>query len=245
MEIFDSTLRVVDSGEKAEEQQVDRVSSSCSASQKRHSPLQRMKPWSGVYEDQLLIIMVLRPFRLLANPVICWAFIVIAFAQTWNVVVSLVLAQVFTPPPYSLDSAHIGYLSTGPIVAGLISCVACGFITDKIALVMSKRNNGIFEPEFRLLVILISPIFSTVGYFLFGQLSDEGRSPALISFVWGLAFVSAQVISAATGSYLVDAYRELDVQIFVLSMSVKNFLFFGASCKSASFLSIRSRSPKP
>lgn len=198
----------------------------------RHSFLYRIKPWSGVYDDEALVKMMLQPFYLIANPIVCWAVLINGFAQLWNVVVSLVLAQIFSPPPYSMNPAQIGYLNTGPIVAGITSCLVCGFASDWMALVFSRRNNGIFEPEFRLLLVLVAPVFSTLGFFLFGHLAEEGKSPILISFVWGLDFVSTQVIGTATGSYLVDAYRDDDVHIFVLSMSVKNFLFFGFSCKS-------------
>ncbi|KAF7544648.1 hypothetical protein G7Z17_g9780 [Cylindrodendrum hubeiense] len=219
---------VVDSQEKTEIRQVENASSSSDAAQ-RMSFLKRMKPCSGVYSEEPLYKMVLQPFYLIANPVVCWAVLINGFAQLWNVVVSLVLAQIFSPPPYSMDSAQLGYLNTGPILGGIIACLACAVVSDRLALMISRKNNGIFEPEFRLLLVLVAPVFSSLGFFLFGYLAEEGKSPVLISFVWGLAFVSTQVIGTATGSYLVDAYRDVDVHIFVLSMSVKNFFFFGFS----------------
>ncbi|KAK7409635.1 hypothetical protein QQX98_008150 [Neonectria punicea] len=206
-----------------------RLTSSINAAERRDPVLRRMRPCSGVFDDRSLLKITLQPFYLIANPVVCWAVVLNGFAQLWNVVVSFALAQIFSPPPYLMDSARLGYLNTGPIVAGLVSSLVCGLVSDHIAVFISKRNNGVFEPEFRLLLLLIAPIFSSVGFFLFSKLAEEGKSPILISFVWGLAFVSTQVIGTATGGYLVDAYREVDVHIFVLSMSAKNLMFFGFS----------------
>ncbi|KPM39823.1 hypothetical protein AK830_g6737 [Neonectria ditissima] len=219
----------VHSPEKVELQQLETVPSSIDTTKRRESFLQRIKPWSRVYDERSLLKMTLQPFYLIANPIVCWAIIINGFAQLWNVVVSFALAQIFSPPPYLMNSAQIGYLNTGPIVAGLVSSLVCGLVSDHMAVVISRRNNGIFEPEFRLLLLLIAPIFSSLGFFLFGRFAEEGKSPIIVSFVWGLAFVSTQVIGTATGSYLVDAYREVDVHIFVLSMSVKNLMFFGFS----------------
>lgn len=223
---------VTDSQEKAEVRQLENIPSSSDVDGRRDSFLQRMKPFSGIYDDKSLLKMTLQPFYLIANPIVIWAVLINGFGQLWNVVISLVLAQIFSPPPYLMDSAQLGYLNTGPILAGLISCLVCGVVSDHMVLFISRRNNGIYEPEFRLLLVVVAPIFSTVGFFLFGYLAEQGKSPILISFVWGLAFVSTQVVGTATSSYLVDAYREVDVHIFVLSMSVKNFFFFGFSCKS-------------
>ncbi|KAI0144751.1 hypothetical protein BJ166DRAFT_77397 [Pestalotiopsis sp. NC0098] len=197
----------------------------------RDSFLVRLKPCRAVFDKTPIFTILLRPLLLLANPVITWAVIAAAFGQLWNVVISIVLAQIFSAPSYSLDTARLGYINTGPIVAGIVSCLACGLLSDSFALFMSRKNHGIYEPEFRLSLMILSPIFSSIGYFLFGYLSANGSSPVLLSFVWGIGFVSAQVISTAVSTYLVDAYRDVDVDIFVLSMSVKNLLFLGFSCE--------------
>lgn len=157
----------------------------------RDSFLVRLKLCRAVFDKPPIFTILLRPLLLLANPVIAWAVIMAAFGQLWNVVISIVLAQIFSAPPYSLDMARLGYINTGPIVAGIVSCLACGFLSDSFALFMSRKNRGILDPEFRLSLMILSPVFSSIGYFLFGYLSANGRSPVLLSFVWGIGFVSA------------------------------------------------------
>jgi hypothetical protein len=197
----------------------------------RDSFVKRMKPYSGTYSDGSFISMILRPFFVLINPVVTWAIFVIAFSQLWIVCISFMIAQLFGQPPYSLGTAEIGYISAGPMIGGFVGCVLCGLASDPLARWISRRNKGIYEPEFRLLLIAAVPIFCVPGYFLFGQLAAEGKSPVIMATLWGIVFVSVQIAAVATGSYLVDAFRNISVEVFIISMCFKNFLFFGFSCK--------------
>lgn len=49
--------------------------------------------------------------------------------------------------------------------------------------------------------------------------------------VYGLCFVTVQMVGVSTGAYLVDAFREISVEIFIISMAFKNFIFFAFTCK--------------
>lgn len=204
---------------------------SSSASKPRDSMLKRIKPWSTTYSDEPLIKLILRPAYTMFNPAVLWAIVIICFSQLWNVVINLLVAQLFAVPPYNLNTAQIGYIFTGPIICGLIGCAICGLTSDPICRFMAKRNGGIYEPEFRLTLMILSPIFCALGYFLFGKLVVEEASIVVISLIWGLAFISVQICSNAAGSYLVDAFREISVECFIISMAFKSFIFFGFSCK--------------
>lgn len=87
------------------------------------------------------------------------------------------------------------------------------------------------EPEFRLVLIIGVLVPSTIGFFLFGNLAGDGKSPASVSVAWGVAVVAPQFMSVAVGTYVVDAYRPLAQEIFIIAMVLKNFLFFGFSCE--------------
>ena len=208
------------------------ITSGTGSSAVRDSFLKRMKPWSTTYSNESLLQLIFRPFYILLNPVILWAVLLISFFQLWNVVINFMLAQLFGPPPYLLDTAQLGYLAGGPMVFGFITCVAFGALSDRIAKWASMRNGGVYEPEFRLFTMLLAPILSTVGYFCFGPFAAEGKSPVIMSVLWGVGFASCVVVTASLGNYLVDAYRNVSIEVFVVSMSIKNFMFFGFSCKS-------------
>lgn len=168
----------------------------------RESYLSRLKPFHGSFSDESLIKMIIRPFFLLINPVVAWSILIVSFCSVWVIGISLVIAQIFSAPPYLLNTAQLGYIAFGPVVGGSIGCILCGALSDPVARWMTRRNNGIYEPEFRLPLMLLLPIVSTIGYFLFGNLITEGKSPVGAAAMWGVVFVSVQVAAVSTGTSL-------------------------------------------
>ncbi|KAK5230381.1 hypothetical protein LTR47_007797 [Exophiala xenobiotica] len=95
--------------------------------------------------------------------------------------------------------------------------------------VLTMAFTTLCEPEFRLVLIIGVLVPSAIGFFLFGNLAGEGKSPTSVSVAWGVAVVAPQFMSVVVGTYIVDAYRSLAQEIFIIAMVLKNFLFFGFS----------------
>ncbi|KPM34784.1 hypothetical protein AK830_g11791 [Neonectria ditissima] len=197
--------------------------------------------------------MLTRLFFIWINPAVTWSILMVSFCSVWVIGISLVIAQIFSAPPYLLNTAQLGYIAFGPVISGSIGCIICGALSDPVARWMTKRNNGIYEPEFRLPLMLLLPFVSTIGYFLFGNLITEGKSPVAAAAMWGIVssralepaaflvvFFSVQVAAVSTGAYIVDSFRDISVEAFIISMTVKNFLWFGFS-----FVAKDSRSSNP
>jgi hypothetical protein len=212
--------KIPETGLAAEENPVPRISFA-----------KRLLPFSGTYSSDNILLMLIRPFTILANPAVIWSTLILSITTAWFIVISFVIAQIFSYPPYLLDSAHIGYMSAGPCIGGLLGSIACGLVSDPIVVALSKLNKGVYEPEFRLVLLIPFIIFSSIGFFCFGNLVVLGYSPVVISVVWGLAVVAQQFLSVVVGTYMIDAYRQISVEVFIIGMVVKNFLFFGLSCK--------------
>lgn len=193
----------------------------------RKSYAKRLALFSGRYTDESFIKLMLAPFIVCRNPAALWSVITLSVATAWQVVVSFVLAQVFTPPPYELSTAEIGYIYVGPVVGALIGAVICGLISDRISEMCAVKNKGIYEPEFRLFLIVGMAFFMGLGFFLFGNMIEAGKSPVIAGVTWGLAFVGFQFCSTAAGTYIVDGFKDTSVEIFIIGMIFKNFLFFG------------------
>jgi hypothetical protein len=190
-----------------------------------------MLPVNGTYTDESIIKMVVRPFFILLNPAVVWAVVLIAFPTLWLVGISFVIAQIFSAPPYLLNTTDLGYLSAGPVVGGTLGCILCGWISDPIVKYISRRNNGTYEPEFRLVIMVFATLCSVIGYFLFGNLIVQGKSAVGIAAIWAIMVASVQFVTVAVGSYMVDAFRNISIEVFIISMITKNFLFYGFSCE--------------
>lgn len=122
-------------------------------------------------------------------------------------------------------------MSAGPAVGGLLGSIAAGAMSDPIIEWASRRNKGVYEPEFRLMLIIPALITSAIGYFPFGYLAEVNKGPVIMSTLWGISAAGLQFIMTAVGAYMVDSYHDINIEIFIITMVVKNFLFFGFSCR--------------
>lgn len=211
---------------------LDRITTTASSTQLTREPfLHRMRLFHGSFSNESYWKILIRPFFCLINPAVLWSTLVIAFTTLWVIGIAFLVAEIYAPPPFLLNAAEIGYISAGPVVGGLLGCVICGSISDPIARYLTSKNNGIYEPEFRLPIMVGVPVTCSIGYFLLGKLLSEGAGPVVASVLWGLVFISVQVVAVSTGAYIVDAYRDISVDIFIIAMSVKNFIWFGFTCQ--------------
>jgi hypothetical protein len=197
----------------------------------RETLFRRMSPYHGVFSPVPLWKMIVTPFLIVVNPAVIWACLTIAFPVLWLIGISLVVAQIFSAPPYLLTPAQVGYLNAGPVVLGSISSIIAGVTSDWSAKWFSRRNHGTYEPEFRLFGIIGLVTCAGLGYFLFGYLVQIRASVVSISVMYGITLCGAQFATVCVGTYMVDAYRGLSVDVFITTMVFKNFLFYGFTSK--------------
>ena len=192
--------------------------------------VQRMAVFNGRFSDESVVKLVLTPFVVCLNPVILWAIVVQGTGVMWYVGFAYVVAQLFVVPPYLLTAAQVGYVYVGPFVLGLLSCIFLATVSDPVIKSISKRNKGIYEPEFRLALFPIGIVLATVGYFGIGNFYAASiGSYYLTSVMYGLIACALSFQMICVNTYCVDAYRTISTEIFIASMTYKNFFFYGLS----------------
>lgn len=189
--------------------------------------VKRLAFFSGRYTEESWLSLIVAPFTICIHPAVLWSIVTISFATAWQVVISFVLSQIFSAPPFLHSTAQIGYIYTGPVVGALIGAIICGMLSDRIAEICVRKNNGIYEPEFRLFLVVGMAFFMCLGFFLFGNFIEAGKSPVIAVVTWGLSPVGFQFCSTEMGTYMVDGYQEISIEVFIIGGIFKNFLFFG------------------
>ncbi|KAJ5377207.1 uncharacterized protein N7496_004616 [Penicillium cataractarum] len=189
---------------------------------------QEMAIYTGTYSEESFIKLLLGPFLCLTNLFALWTVVITGVITSTYVAISYIVAQIFSPPPYSLSTAQVGYLSTGPFLGGVIGCTLVAQTSDRLTIWMAKRNNGIYEPEFRLPLIIFAFI-CTGGLFGFGVVAQAQGNVYLIDFMWGMTLVGIAFAVGPCSAYAIDAFRDMSNEIFVANVMFKNFLFFGYS----------------
>ena len=102
-----------------------------------------------------------------------------------------------------------------------------GLLSDSLCRIMTKANNGIFEPEFRIVLVVFQLIGAAIGMFPFGVSADQNWSYYISIVLFGFVTFALIMGATATGTYIVDAHHDMAVEAFVCITLFKNFVSFG------------------
>ncbi|KAH7390193.1 serine/threonine kinase 16 [Cadophora sp. MPI-SDFR-AT-0126] len=216
-------------GEKMGEGAAITVSSS--STEKKKTFVQELALFSGVYTETGLFKLLLAPFATLLNPSVVWSIFVGGVCIAFYVSLSYILAQIFSVPPYNLNAAQNGYFYVGALIGGLISGILGSMLGDLITTKLTKWNNGIYEPEFRIPVLIFSALLYGIGWFVFMWRLDHPTPHGyyLAAFCHGCLCAAVTIGSTATSLYILDSFRTSATEVFIVSMTTKNLLFYGFS----------------
>ncbi|KAH6721652.1 serine/threonine kinase 16 [Leptodontidium sp. MPI-SDFR-AT-0119] len=196
---------------------------------KKKTFVQELAIYTGRYSEDNMLKYLAGPFITLLNPAACYAIITSGLLNSWYVGSAIILAGVFSGPPWNFGPAEIGYLGAGPFVGGMIGSIFVGWASDPIIKYMGKRNKGVYEPEFRLIFMSLACVFCGLGMFLFGYAMSVGANAILCAFLQGVMMVGVLIGIFATLAYGLDAFRNQSNEIFIMNMLFKNFMFYGLS----------------
>ena len=172
---------------------------------------QSLLPFNGRKTNESFLKLVFRPFPLFFHPAILWACLIQGTLIGWTVMIGVVLAAIFLGPPLWFDEVQTGYMYTGPFVGAVLGFLLAGLLADWTAKVMTRRNKGVFEPEFRIVLVLAQLVFGCAGLYGFGITS---HNVSRYGWFWPDFFYALEVMGMVLGAvasalYIVDAHREL------------------------------------
>jgi hypothetical protein len=122
----------------------------------------------------------------------------------------------------------VGYLSVGPFLGGLLGSIILGATLDPLIKWCAKKNKGVYEPEYCLLGMIPS-VTIVIGLCLFGHFAEQGASFYLTAFFHGMDLFGIVTAAISASSYILDAFRDISGEIFIMNMVFKNFLFYAFS----------------
>ncbi|KAK2937481.1 Major facilitator superfamily [Fusarium oxysporum f. sp. vasinfectum] len=192
--------------------------------------LQSISLFDGRKTDERYWVLLLRPFPLLTHPAFIWGCLIQGAMIGWTVFIGVIVAAIFIGSPYYWDEVDAGYTYTGPFIGAVLGFVLAGLLADTSVKYMTKLNKGIYEPEFRILLVIPMMIIGGIGLYGFA-LTAPGVVKKEYSYVVPLIFfgfeVAGMVIGAVASSlYIVDAYRDLTIEGFTIMIIFKNFFSF-------------------
>jgi len=137
---------------------------------------QLITPCDGIKSRDNFFKLLLRPVKMGIYPSVIWAYLTYSCAVTWLALFGVTQAQIFSQAPYNFSAGAIGLTSLGGCITAILGSLTAGPLCDWIALKMAAWNNGIYEPEFRLPLIIPGTVFTITGLWGFG-LAVDAKTP--------------------------------------------------------------------
>lgn len=129
--------------------------------------LQGLKLYHGKYTDESLWQMTIRPVGLLILPPVLWATLVMSVTIGFITAITSNVASAFADT-YGFAAWQSGLCFVSAIIGCAFGIMLGGYLSDWVADVFTRRNNGIREPEMRLPAMMISVITGPLALALYG-----------------------------------------------------------------------------
>lgn len=187
--------------------------------------VQQLKPYHGrLNQDKWLKVMV-RPFVLYSYPAVLWSSAVYACSIGWLIVISETMAIIYRDPTsYNFDALQTGLVYVSPFLGGVLGTGVAGKISDIIVRAMARRNGGLYEPEFRLIMAIPIMLTTCIGLMGFGWSAQQKDHWMVPTAFFGILSFGCALGSTTSITFCVDSYRQYAGEALVTLNFSKNVL---------------------
>jgi hypothetical protein len=218
--------------------------------EKKKSRMEELRIFNGRVSDKSFWKVCWAPLTMYAYPAIVYSTLVYGSFQTWFVGMSRVGVEIYTGP-YGLKPHQVGLTHLPNTVVGIFATLFSAWFIDWIIRFMARKNRGIYEPEFRLTLMSIAVIISTIGFVGFGfavgpklpgvtghkhghgkhkGALPKPKTPIYVPIAFATLHGLGMPFSSAAGfTYVIDCYGPVANEAFAAINFAKAILSFAAS----------------
>ncbi|KAF7181335.1 hypothetical protein CNMCM7691_000553 [Aspergillus felis] len=168
-----------------------------------------LRIWNGRMTHDKWLRVAARPFILFAYPAVLWSSVVYALSVGWLIVLSESVAHLYQGSHgYNFTPLQTGLVYISPFVGGLLGTAVAGKVSDVIVQFMSRRNGGVYEPEFRLVMAIPIALSTAAGLMAFGWSTQVKDSWIVPTIFFGLISFGCCLGSTTSITFCVDSYRQ-------------------------------------
>ena len=185
--------------------------------------LETLRPWNGRLTKSNWFKVAVRPFILFAYPSVLWSTLVYSLSIGWLIVLSESVASIYrNKASYHFSALGTGLVYLSPFLGGVLGTAVAGKVSDMIVRFMARRNGGIYEPEFRLVMAAPVAITTAVGLMGFGWSAQERDNWIVPTVFFGIISFGCSLGSTTAITFCVDSYRQYAGEALVTLNFSKN-----------------------
>ena len=186
---------------------------------------QQLKLWNGRLSSDKWWRVAVRPFLLYAYPSILWSALIYAMSIGWLIVLSECVGHIFEDrASYNFSALQVGLVYISPFIGGIIGTASAGKVSDIIVRFMARKNGGVYEPEFRLVMAIPIAISTVAGLMGFGWSVEERDNWIVPTVFFGIISFGCSLGSTTSITFAVDSYRQYAGEALVTLNVSKNIL---------------------
>ena len=187
--------------------------------------VQQLKPYNGRLCKDKWIKVAIRPFILYAYPAVLWSAAVYACSVGWLIVLSESVAVIYrNPNTYNFTALQAGLVFMSPFIGGILGTAVAGKVSDIVVKAMARRNGGLYEPEFRLVMAIPIVITTVIGLMGFGWSAQERDNFMVPTIFFGLISFGCCLGSTTSITFCIDSYRIYSGEALVTLNFTKNIM---------------------
>jgi MFS family permease len=174
----------------------------------RKTFVETLKPWNGRLRKDNWLRAAVRPFILFAYPAILWSSLVYALSVGWLIVLSESVAVIYrNKETYNFNALQTGLVYLSPFIGGVLGTAVAGKVSDVIVRAMARKNDGVYEPEFRLVMAFPIMITTCIGLMGFGWSAEIHDAWIVPTILFGVISFGCSLGSTTAITFAVDSYR--------------------------------------
>ncbi|KAK5746240.1 hypothetical protein LTR17_000975 [Elasticomyces elasticus] len=177
-------------------------------------------------------------FQVLLFPNVFWAFCLNGLTLGVNIALGTTYGTVLSSPPYNWSQNSVSYINAGQIVVSVIALPLLGNGSDWLIKWRARRNDGVHEPEVRLIPLVLPIILGVASAVLYGQAAAHPERFHWFAIVFAyagylFAFLGANIVGI---TLLLDSYPARAGPVLVVICAFRGFVSFGTSYGVAKFI---------
>ncbi|KAI1392236.1 MFS general substrate transporter [Hypoxylon trugodes] len=168
----------------------------------------------------------IRPLILFSYPAVLWSAAIYACSIGWLIVISESVAVIYREGRYQFNALQTGLVYISPFIGGVLGTAVAGKVSDIIVRAMARRNGGLYEPEFRLVMAAPVAVTTVLGLMGFGWSAGVDDPWIVPTIFFGVVSFGCSLGSTTSITFCVDSYRQYAGEALVTLNFSKN-IFHG------------------
>ncbi|CAG8886254.1 unnamed protein product [Penicillium egyptiacum] len=157
-----------------------------------------------------LLLHTYQPFHIMiCIPGILYMAIVYGISFAIMTIIGTNMAEFMPSPPYNFSPSAVGLMILPVFIGTAIGMAIVGPTCDRLILYLSRRNDGIYEPEMRLWLLVAFIPWIPAGLMMAGCGFHYSLPWPIIAVGFGAASLGVAPANSIALTYVTDAYTEI------------------------------------